>query len=247
MDLKSNSNSMDQIGSLVTDLDRTNQREEYLETVCNIFEMFNLGHACITANKTSSQSLKPLWRAIPNKVGEACSQLTDNGRHPAIELAKDRYFPFDLFEFRRRFSGDLGVDALYSAFEDNGISHAYCLPVHSDNEELFAFVVGREAEEICMPELLSLQAICSNAVNHILSLERRPCETKKLDQKQTELLILISKGNSLSDVAMAMDLSEVSVEIMKQVIVDKLGAQNFPHAIITALIEGEVALADCLT
>jgi len=247
MGLKSDGSSMIQMGSLVTDLDKTNQREAYLETVCKIFDMFGLGHACIAASKTASQSLIPLWRVIPNSVGAACSNLTNNGRHPAIELAKHRYFPFDLFEFRKQFSDDYEVDALFTAFENSRIFHVYGLPIHSHNGDLFVFVVGRASEEICMPELLSLQAICSNAVNHILTLERRPSETKKLDKTQTQLLILVSKGNSLSDVALALDLSEVSIEIMKQVIIDKLGASNFAHAMVTALIEGEMALTDCLT
>lgn len=237
-----------ELETAVSDLNSSNSREEYFDQVHRVFDIYGLGHGCLHTLGNAYTPSEALWRVTPDDVTAACSYLVSAAKHPAIILGKKRHFAFDMFEFRNNFDGDPDVEALFSAFEANGVNHAYGLPINTRDHGSFVFVIARPGSKIETVELLTLQAICTNAVNGIKQFEKRPCETNKeskLSVKEKQLLISLAKGNSTTDLANALRLSETTIQLLLSSIVLKLNGQNVSHAIVLALIEGEIGLSEC--
>ena len=225
-------------------------KENYLDQVHQIFDIYGLGHGCLHNLGATYAPSEALWRVTPDDVTIACSNLIKMDKHPAIKLGKNRHFAFDLFDFRETFNNDPDVEALYTAFEANGLNQAYGLPIQTTDRGTFIFVIGRPNSPIETVELLTLQTICSNAVNKVHQFEARPCaanKTGKLTKQEMQLLIAIAKGKSLPDVSDEIGLSEITVRSMTNNILSKYKAQNVSHAIILALVEGEFELVDCIS
>ncbi len=124
----------------------------------------------------------------------------------------------------------------------------YGLPVHLE-DAIFTFVIGRVGSNIDTVELLTLQAICTNAVKNILQLEPDALSNKtpgKLSAREKSVIISVAQGNSPADIAADLGLTEVTVNIMLNKIVEQLGSRNIPHAILIGIIEGEFGLSDCI-
>lgn len=233
---------------VVSELGSADSREEYLDQVHRIFDIYGLGHGCLHTLGDAYTPSEALWRVTPDDVTAACSYLVTAKKHPAIILGQKRHFAFDMFDFRSHFEGDPDVEALFLAFEANGLKHAYGLPINTREHGSFIFVIARPGDRIETVELLTLQAICTNAVNGIKQFEKRPCETikeSKLSSKEKRLLISVAKGNSTTDLANALRLSETTIQLMLSSLVLKLNGQNISHAIVLALIEGEIGLSEC--
>lgn len=236
------------LDSVISDLGSAESRQEYFDQVHRVFDIYGLGHGCLHTLGNAYTPSEALWRVTPDDITAACSYLVTANKHPAIILGQKKHFAFDMFEFRDDFDGDPDVEALFSAFEANGLKHAYGLPINTRDHGSYVFVVARPGDKIETVELLTLQAICTNAVNGIKQFEKRPCETNresKLSSKEKRLLISIAKGSSTIDLADALRLSETTVQLMLSGIVLKLKAQNVSHAIVLALIEGEIGLVEC--
>ena len=237
-----------ELDEVVSELRSADSREQYFDQVHRIFDIYGLGHGCLHTLGDAYTPDEALWRVTPDDVTAACSYLVTANKHPAIILGKKRHFAFDMFEYRNNFDGDPDVEALFTAFEANGLKHAYGLPINTREHGSFVFVIARPGDKIETVELLTLQAICTNAVNGVKQFERRPCEANKdskLTAKEKRLLISVAKGNSNSDLAKTLSLSETTIQLMLGNVVQKLKGQNISHAIVLALIEGEIGLSDC--
>ncbi|MEM9574423.1 MAG: LuxR C-terminal-related transcriptional regulator [Pseudomonadota bacterium] len=233
---------------LVSELNTAESKQEYFDQVHRIFDIYGLGHGCLHTLGNAYSPAEALWRVTPDDVTAACSYLVTANKHPAIILGKKRHFAFDMFEFRHHFDGDPDVEALFDAFEANGLKHAYGLPINTREHGSFVFVIARPGDAIETVELLTLQAICTNAVNGVKQFEKRPCEANKeskLTNKEKRLLISLAKGNSVTHLANTLKLSETTIQLLISSLVLKLNGQNISHAIVLALIEGEIGLAEC--
>ena len=233
---------------VVSNLKSAESKQEYFDQVHRIFDIYGLGHGCLHTLEDAYTPAEALWRVTPDDITAACSYLVTANKHPAIILGQKRHFAFDMFEYRSNFDGDPDVEALFAAFEANGLKHAYGLPINTRDHGSFVFVIARPGNKIETVELLTLQAICANAVNEIKQFETRPCDKNKeskLSGKEKRLLISIAKGTSISDLANALRLSETTIQLMLSSIVLRLNGQNISHAIVLALIEGEIGLTDC--
>lgn len=239
---------IDNVENIIREFDLSDSQEECLQKVHQIFDIYGLGHACLQRKARENSTINPVWRNVPPEVAHECNGLTVTGKHPAARIAKNRQFPFDMFDFRSVFSDEEDIEALYVAFENNKIHHAYGLPVHTP-DETFVFVVGKLKDAIPTSELLALQAICIHAANQMLNLEPLPYDTTKLQKltaREREMLISAAKGQSNQEVAEQYDYSENSIALMFTQIAKRLGANNISHAIVLALIEGEIELGACL-
>jgi DNA-binding CsgD family transcriptional regulator len=237
-----------ELDAVVSDIELAETKAQYFDQVHRIFDIYRLGHGCLHTLGNAYSPAEALWRVTPDDVTAACSKLIATNKHPAIILGQKRHFAFDMFEFRNSFGGDADVEALFNAFEANGLKHAYGLPINTREHGSYVFVIARPGDKIETVELLTLQAICTNAVNGIKQFEKRSCDATKelkLSSKERQLLIAVAKGNSTTDLANALRLSETTIQLMLSSIVLKLNGQNISHAIVLALIEGEIGLEDC--
>ena len=236
------------LSQLVTTLEGVNSADSCFDQVLQIFDIYGLGHGCLHTFGKSYEPSSALWRVTPSDVTQACSFLIQGNKHPAIQLGKDRHFPFNLFDYRDNFSDDKDVEALFVAFENNGLSNAYGLPIQTMDQGSFVFVVGRPGSALETIELLTLQSICTNAVNKIQQFKHKPCEaqlTKRLSTSERQVLLSIARGDTKLLIAEELKMSELALNLMLKNIDKKLGAHNTSHAIILSLIVGEFDLQDC--
>lgn len=236
------------LSQLVSNLEAVKSVDSCLDQVHQIFDIYGLGHGCLHTFGKAYDSSSALWRVTPNDVTDACSYLIQENKHPALRLGKDRHFPFDLFDFRDNFSNDQDVEALFVAFENNGLNHAYGLPIQTLDQGSFVFVVGRAGSAMETVELLTLQTICTNAVNKVQQFKQKPCEaqfTKRLSVSERQVLLSIAKGETKLHIAEEFNMSELALNLMLKNINKKLSAHNTSHAIILSLIVGEFDLQDC--
>ncbi|MEP1206422.1 MAG: helix-turn-helix transcriptional regulator [Rhizobiaceae bacterium] len=228
-------------------IEQARSRDQYMEQVFRVFTIYGLGHGCLHSVNQDYSPAQALWRVTPDDVTSACSYLVETKNHPAVRLGENRHFAFDLFDFRDQFSDDPDVESLYRAFENNGVFHAYGLPIQTVDSGTFVFVVARVGSAIDTVELLTLQAICSNAVNGVQQFVRRPCEDsipQKLTAPERQLLLATAGGSTITEISEKSNLSELTVRSKVDHIVEKLGARNVSHAIILSLIEGEIGLEE---
>lgn len=228
-------------------LDDTQSLSECLAQVRAVLDLYQVGHGCLQSLHAPLSPNEALWRVTPPDVTLACSSLIKLKRHPALVIGKTRHFPFDLFDFRDQFSGDPDTEALYQAFENNGLAEVYGLPIQSETGT-FVFVVGRPGEAISLTELLALQTICHNAINKIVQFKHRPRgseATAILTSDQRRVLIAVAKGMDIAMSSDYLDLPQATVAMVQEQVVDQLGAANIRHAIVLALIAGEFTLDDC--
>ena len=235
------------IDSITENLEQAQDLDEYLEQVFRIFDIYGLGHGCLHSVHHRYTPSQALWRVTPDEVTSACSHLVKTENHPAISLGKNRHFPFDLFDFRDQFKDDSDVEALYAAFEKNGVNNAYGLPIQTANRGTFVFVVARPASAIETVELLTLQAICSNAVNGVQQFAEPEHDQElpsKLSDSDRKILFSIATGESITTISKELNVSELTISLKLDHIVERLSAQNVSHAIVLLLIEGELRLDD---
>lgn len=67
-----------------------------------------------------------------------------------------------------------------------------------------------------------------------------------LTQRERDCLVLTGQGHSEKEVALALDISPNTVRVHIEKAKRKLGAANKSHALILALLSGEMELADYL-
>ncbi len=240
---------VNRIRDLIGNLSNLNTKEEYLEKVYQIFEIYGLGHGCLQVYNHELATVNGIWRAMPDSIAEICTQVTLSGSHPAVKLSKNRNFPFDLFDFKQHFEDEDELNTFYSELEKHGFDHVYGLPIHT-GESIFVFIVARHEARVDTVELLTLQAICSNAVNNILKLEPNPVAPDKpckLTENERIALISIAKGDSIPAAATRLELSEMTMNLIVEGAIEKLGARNTSHAILLSIIEGEFGLSDCIS
>lgn len=233
------------INSLITQLGSATNEETYLKQVYEIFEIYELAHGCLLNSEADGQFSDALWRKAPKDISEICASLINAGKHPAIQLGKNRQFPFDLFDFRNTVFHDPDIEALYASFSDNGIEHAYGIPIQTQNNETYVFVVARPGPPLETVELLALQTICANAVQRVQQFNPRPCDanrTKKLSDQERHILMSIAKGTSRLRLSKIMGISMDEFDSLTNNILSKFKANNVSHAIVLALIEGEFGL-----
>ena len=236
------------LNHLVSTLEVVNSADSCLDQIHQIFDMYGLGHGCLHTFGKNYDPSSALWRVTPDDVTEACCYLIQENKHPAISLGIDRHFPFDLFDFRDSFSNDKDIEALFVAFENNGLNHAYGLPIQTMDHGNFVFIVGRPGSAIETVELLTLQTICTNAVNKVQQFKKIPSDAKlakKLSSNERQMLLSIARGESKSIISDKLKISELTLNLMLKNIHKKLGAHNTSHAVILSLIEGEFDLKDC--
>ena len=240
---------INRVRDLIGNLSNLNTKEEYLEKVYQVFEIYGLGHGCLQVYNHELATVNGIWRAMPDSIAEICTQVTASGNHPAVKLSKNRNFPFDLFDFRQHFEGDEELSTFFTVLEKHGFDHVYGLPIHT-GESIFIFIVARHQACVDTVELLTLQAICSNAVNNILKLEPNTVsngKNNKLTENEKIALVSVAKGDSVASAASRLNLSEVTMNLIVEGAIEKLGARNTSHAIVLAIIEGEFGLSDCIS
>lgn len=228
-------------------LAKSQDKDEHLQQVFKVFDLFGVGHGCLHSLNESYSPSQALWRVTPPDVTSACSYLVETNKHPAIKLGKNRHFAFNVFDFRENFDGDPDVEALFQAFEANNVHQAYGLPIQTKDRGTFVFVVARPGAPIETVELLTLQAICSNAVNGVLQFIPRPCDqgkTKKITASEKQILTAIAGGKDIGDVANEANISELTLRTKIDHIVQKVGAQNISHAVVLMLVEGDLLLEE---
>ena len=188
----------DQLGKL----DDTQSLSECLAEVRAVLDIYQVGHGCLQSLNAPLSPNEALWRVTPPDVTIACSSLIKLRRHPALVIGKSRHFPVDLFDFRDQFDGDPDTEALFRAFENNGLSEVYGLPIQSESGT-FVFVVGRPGEAINLTELLALQTICHNAINKIVQFKHRPRgkAVAILTNDQRRVLIAVAKGMDVTTIS----------------------------------------------
>ena len=236
------------IDELVSNVEAATSLDLCLEQVHQIFDIYSVGHGCLHTVGNAYSPSSALWRVTPDAVTQACSHLITQNKHPAVKLGAGRHFPFDMFDYRAHFADDRDVEALFQAFEANGLNHAYGIPIQTVDHGAFVFVVGRPGSPIETVELLTLQTICTNAVNKVRQFTTRPCDSTKsckLSSAEREILISLARGNSKAVTADRFEVSEHALAVMLEKIIQKIGAQNVSHAIVLALIDGEFSLEDC--
>ncbi|MEM7747376.1 MAG: hypothetical protein AAF346_03930 [Pseudomonadota bacterium] len=211
-----------------------------------VFDLYQVGHGCLQTLDDELEPSEALWRVTPDDVTSACSQLVKTKKHPALLIGKSRHFPFNMMDYREHFQGDPETDALFEAFANNGLSAVYALPIRTP-AGVYVFVVGRPNDTIDLTELLALQTICTNALNKIVQFKKRPCDNSVpyiLTNNQRRVLIALARGMDRTTIARTHCLSEDTVALIEQQIVDDLGAANARHAIVLSLIAGELSLED---
>ncbi len=236
-----------QLSSELGKLTSTQTFRECLAQVHAVLDIYQVGHGCLHSLGDPLDPDEALWRVTPEDVTSACSALVSLKKHPAIIIGRGKHFPFNLFDYRDQFQVDPDVELLYEAFENNGLTSAYGLPIQAESGT-YVFVVGRPGGPIGLTELLALQTICSNAINKIVQFKQRPCERQVpriLTPEQRHVLIAVAKGMGAKTIGRYLDLHEDLVATMRDQIVDTLGAANVRHAIVLALIAGELTLEDC--
>ena len=242
--------SKGQDNNLASELERLDDAcslEDCMEQVRAVFDLYQVGHACLQSLSDAAAPSEALWRILPDDVSIICNGLVERHKHPAIITGKNRHFPYDLFEFRSHFSDDPEVEAFIEACRDNGVSALYALPITTENGS-YIFVVGRPNARIQLPELLALQSICSNAVNLVSQFTRHVTEENvpsNLTYAQKQVLIGVARGMDNNTIAHSLDLGGDTIAVIQEQIVDSLGAANSRHAIVLSLIAGELTLADC--
>ncbi len=237
------------VKDLVGNPENFGSKEELLEKIFQVFALCNLDHGCLQTNRKKQAAVTELWRFNSPDVTSVCQVLADEGKHPALLIAEDEQFPFDLFDFERKFTADADVEKLFSTLADNGLSHVYCIPVHSGGET-YVFILARPDEIIDTVELLTFQSICANAVNKILHFEPRPCEagrTLLLGKRERAALIGVARGETYSQIAEKFGFSELTVRSLIDASIAKLGGRNVSHTILLAIIGGEFGLIECMT
>ena len=236
-----------QLSNELGKLTSTQSFRECLAQVHAVLDIYQVGHGCLHSLSDPLAPNEALWRVTPDDVTLACSSLISMMKHPAIIIGREKHFPFDLFDYRDQFRTDPDVEMLYEAFENNGLTSAYGLPIQTE-AGTYVFVVGRPGGPINLTELLALQSICRNAINRIVQFKKRPCERKTprvLTSDQCRVLIAVAKGMGSRTIGQYLSLHEDEIATMQDQIVDKLGAANVRHAIVLALIAGEFTLEDC--
>lgn len=242
--------SEEDLDVILEHMDDAKSADDCLAQVFKIFDIYGLGHGCLHRLESDYSPSEALWRVVPDDVTTACSYLVKMNKHPALLLGKNRQFAFDLFDYRHLFTDDPDVENLYKAFLNNGLEHAYGLPIQTNDRGTYVFVIGRPGPAIDTVELLTLQAICSNAVNQVKQFQARPCDVekiRKLSANERNILISVANGESDGSIAEQLDLSEMTIKILKEKIISELCAQNLSHAIVLALVEGEISFADCVS
>lgn len=71
-----------------------------------------------------------------------------------------------------------------------------------------------------------------------------PKRREMLTPRERDCLVLTGQGHSEKEVALALDISPNTVRVHIEKIKRKLGASNKSHALILALIAGEMELSD---
>ena len=107
--------------------------------------------------------------------------------------------------------------------------------------------MARPGAPIDTVELLTLQAICSNAVNGVMQFVPRPCEqgmAGKFSADEKRILTGIAHGKDMADIADEAAVSELALRSKIDNIVKKAGARNISHAVVLSLIEGEISLEE---
>jgi DNA-binding NarL/FixJ family response regulator len=64
---------------------------------------------------------------------------------------------------------------------------------------------------------------------------------KPLTARETEVLVLLAKGEPVSAIADAFEIAERSVRAHIQMVIEKVGANDAAHAIAIALHDGLIA------
>ena len=236
-----------QLSNELGKLDSTQTFRECLAQVHAVLDIYQVGHGCLHSLSDPLAPNEALWRVTPEDVTFACSSLINSKKHPALIVGKEKHFPFNLFDYRDQFLGDSDVELLYEAFENNGLTSAYGLPIQAE-AGAYVFVVGRPGGPIGLTELLALQTICRNAVDTIVQFKGRHCERQSpriLTADQRRVLIAVAKGMGTRTIGHYLSIPEDTVATMQDQIVDTLGAANVRHAIVLALIAGEFTLDDC--
>ena len=236
--------------SLANELERLDDAislEDCMEQVRAVFDLYQVGHACLQSLGDEAAPAEALWRILPEDVSKICSGLVEDHKHPAIITGKNRHFPYDLFDFRSHFASDPEVDAFFEACRDHGVSALYALPIATENGS-YIFVIGRPNAKMQLTELLALQSICSNAVNLVSQFSKIGLDDDNpgnLTYTQKQVLIGVARGMDNNTIAHSLDMGDDTVAVVQEQIVDSLGAANSRHAIVLSLIAGELTLADC--
>ena len=99
-----------QVKDLVGNPENIGSKEELLEKIFQVFALCNLDHGCLQTNRKKQAAVTELWRFNSPDVTSVCQVLADEGKHPALLIAEDEQFPFDLFDFERKFTADADVE-----------------------------------------------------------------------------------------------------------------------------------------
>ena len=154
-----------------------------------------------------------------------------------------------MFDHKKHFVGGADVEPLYQSLRNNDLIAIYALPI-KEHAGVPGFEVTRPLETIDLTELLALQSICKNTQKTIVQFETYPCETnsqRPLSANQKQVLIGLAKGMDDKTISRPIGLSEHTIAVLQEQMLDMLGAKNAPHAIILALIANKVSLKECTT
>ena len=68
---------VNRIRDLIGNLSNLNTKEEYLEKVYQIFEIYGLGHGCLQVYNHELATVNGIWRAMPDSIA-----ITTPGQSP---------------------------------------------------------------------------------------------------------------------------------------------------------------------
>lgn len=216
------------------------------KAVASVFHSASLAHGGVLfecdgrVQKIGSERLN-----VPEPVHEACDRLIERGIHPALDAAKMRQTPFDLFELGAAYESDSHFRAFIDEARAHRISGIYAFPLRDFRGNLYVASGLRQHRLMTELEVRLVHSYCLDALD---SLENRASEgasrRQLLTPREKECLVAAGRGQTEKDTARILEISPSTVHAHLESCKRKLSARNKTESIIRAIRLGVVRPED---
>lgn len=186
-------------------------------------------------------SVRP-FNAYPKSISELSQALKTDGGCPIAKEVLIRLKPFEIGEIdQTKYSAFLETRFLQE-LKKLDHKHISAIPIVI-GRGLAVYTIGLGDKPFVgdvRDELINFICHANTALLCAFPEIAKLFDPKILSLQEAQMVFLYGNGNRFSEIAAAFGFSELSIQMMLQGAVEKLGAKNLPHLLTKALASGEI-------
>ena len=177
-------------------------------------------------------------------VEAACDRLVQQNRHPAFELGKSRFTPFNISDASKGLAQDIDIAGFLEVLRRADYRSAYYLPFRDLSGALYVSGVVSRERILSAMELRLVYSYCLDTLEKLQAATPANANMTVLTNRERECLIAAAKGLTEKQSAQLLSISPFTIRTHLASCKRKLGARNKLNAIIKGLRLGEIMSVD---